>query len=376
MYKIQKLKNSKFQMKDITILHHHQMDYYVLLLILNLKKVILYFSIYILAEYVHIFTLNTQTQKNLIITIKTDNFRAFYYYWSPNSKYLSFLGNVENQVGLYVINVNEIILQNSQGNNSLEYLENNGPVLINGLPNLLLKGRPLFYQWIDEKIYYHISNKKIGIIENFKDVKEIQPKHKLGSYGTPIVLKNGNLIIMIETQNDYECVLISQNGDILKKYFLFDKEKTEDPIFNLILSPSENFFAVGVSNSNGITYTILIYDLKNQMEKKIPSDLFLIYLFNDKDQLLVLTSNKMKMFTISQTIEIQKYSIKGLTQDFGMVVRYFDQYLHSTKFYSGEYFLFGSNSPQLQPLIFIKNIEKEEQEIIIDEGSFGCFIPK
>lgn len=323
----------------------------------------------------HIFTLNSPSENNLIIKIKSDNFKPFYFYWSPNSKYLSWIGNYEEEIGLFVLNVNEIIKKNPK-DNCLEFLEKNGPVIINDLSKYILKGRPLFYCWLNERIYFHLSRDRIGYIDNLKDINDIKIKSKLAKYGAPVVIKSGNMIAMIENDLNYECVLISTKGEILKKFFILDKEKTPEPVFNLILSPNETLFALGISNSNGITYSIMMYDLIKNQDRKIPSNLFLIYLFNDQEKLIVLTFNMLKMYTMTDSFDIQKYSIKGLTHDFGMVIQFFDQYLHSSRFYSKNYFLFGSHSTATQPHFFVKNVEEKEKEIILDEGNFACFIPK
>jgi hypothetical protein len=226
------------------------------------------------------------TGKNLM-KIDTKKSVPFYYYWSPDGKYLSWIGNILNQnglmtMGLWVFGFEDFLLksfskENTEIKNILHHFESKEEELFVECFDPIIRGRPIFYYWRGDKMLLHINVNELFIIQ-FEDQSSFDMKKlnfQLCNFSTPIFLNNEELIFISNKKipNDkrqYDCVSSDLNGQITGVLYTFVCDSGNYFNSQMILSKDEKFLCISIvhEDQESESFFILI-DLVNKKSEKI-----------------------------------------------------------------------------------------------------------
>jgi hypothetical protein len=226
------------------------------------------------------------TGKNLM-KIDTKKSVPFYYYWSPDGKYLSWIGNILNQnglmtMGLWVFGFEEFLLkefskENIEMKNILHHFESKKEELIVECFDPIIKGRPIFYYWRGDKMLLHINVNELFIIQfanqSSFDMKKLN--FQLCNFSTPIFLKTEELIFITNKKipnekRQYDCVSSNLDGQVSGVLYSFVCDSGNYFNSQMILSKDEKFLCISIvyEDEESQSFFILI-DLINKKSEKI-----------------------------------------------------------------------------------------------------------
>lgn len=288
-----------------------------------------------LETMIQILTLHPTRKENFgnpIIKIK-NKFWAFYYYWSPDSNILTWMGNYQNTIGFCMLKLDDIILDHYNLNkndikneNILDYLESGNYIEISNITPILL-GNPFYYSFNNSnKFCFHKSNKELGVFDCLKyeklDIKLNQP---FSIFCSPVYLNNGNIIVCTKNikKDLYEVIMINQKGEELKiiKELKFD---FTSPVITMLKSNDEKILAVSSASAYGVD--LILIDLKTLESKKfdtIPVEdcFFLFGSYQNENILMIRTADNWECLGLNQSFKMGS-EIKSLSEDFYSKLKY------------------------------------------------------
>jgi hypothetical protein len=353
---------------------------------------------------IHIKLIQRRSDSNYtvsVIYIRTPETHPFYLYWSPNSRYLTWIGyhvpeghNLAHTMGLWMIDIHKIVLDRVKpiNGNYMMGLENLAAGINVKCDAPLRSGRPMFYNLSQfPRIYIHDSFEHLGYVLDGNYTSLDGGRLTSERFCPPLVLSNGNVICLIKKytrseSRDAEIVMMDPNGKILYVYGtigdLGDFYNLGNTSGFLILSPDEKYFAYGLSSHYLLIFgveTKKVYDMKEINPNILDFEIIQFSEYQNKMCLLTFHEDGQTM-KIGWNVHVIEsglnWNVSGrqMSQGFHSIVTFLDQYILADQYVNGSYFIVGEQRSSVHVLCLL-NTRPDARPRVINEGSHGVFIP-